>query len=171
MKGSGGRVLYLDFDGVLHHESVLWHPRVGAYLSAPDGHVLFQHSELLEQLLAPYPQIEIVLSTSWAVRYGCAKAAKNLRPALRSRVIGATYHSRMLKHEFIETPRGLQVCADVSRRKPRAWLALDDNNEGWPKHAQEHFVQTHEHLGISEPAVLETLKTKLSLLSTQEHQK
>jgi HAD domain in Swiss Army Knife RNA repair proteins len=161
MKGTGAAVLYLDYDGVLHHENVLWHPRIGAYLSAPDQYVLFQHTELLEQLLAPYPKVQIVLSTSWAVRYGCARAAKNLRPALRARVVGSTYHSQMDEQGFIATPRGLQVWADVVRRKPRAWLALDDNDEGWPDHCREHFVQTHEHQGISEPTVLETLKTKL----------
>jgi hypothetical protein len=165
MKGAGELILYLDYDGVLHHENVLWHPRIGAYLSAPEGYVLFQHAELLEQLLAPYQQIQIVLSTSWAVRYGCTKAAKNLRPALSQRVIAATYHSRMDEQEFVATPRGLQVWADVVRRKPRTWLALDDNNEGWPEHCREHFVQTHEHHGISEPAVLEELKTKLELLT------
>ncbi len=26
-KGAGALVLYLDFDGVLHHENVLWHPK------------------------------------------------------------------------------------------------------------------------------------------------
>lgn len=164
MKGTGRLLLYLDYDGVLHHENVLWHPRIGAYMSAPDGFVLFQHSELLEGLLAPYPQVQIVLSTSWAVRYGCAKAAKELRPALRSRVIGATYHSRMPEEHFREMPRGQQVLADVVRRQPRAWLALDDDGEGWPEHTLERFVQTHEHLGISEPTVLEKLRTKLGEL-------
>ena len=26
-------VLYLDLDGVVHHEKVLWHPRKGIYMS------------------------------------------------------------------------------------------------------------------------------------------
>jgi len=57
VKGRGERLLYLDFDGVLHHENVLWHPRIGAYLSAPDGYVLLQHAELLKRMLALYPQV------------------------------------------------------------------------------------------------------------------
>lgn len=52
--GSGEPVLYLDYDGVLIHEKVLWHPKRGAYLHAPEGHSLFQHAPLLEELLAPY---------------------------------------------------------------------------------------------------------------------
>ena len=161
MKGTDSDVLYLDYDGVLHHENVLWHPSIGSYLSAPDEYVLFQHSELLESLLAPYPQVAIVLSTSWSVRYGCAKAAKNLRPSLRMRVIGATYHAKMSKQTFLSMPRGAQVWADVTRRRPRKWLALDDNDEGWPSHAGEHFLKTHKHEGISESTVLEDLKARL----------
>lgn len=161
MRGTGELILYLDYDGVLHHESVLWDPKIGAYLSAPEGYVLFQHVELLEQLLAPYPQVQIVLSTSWVRRYGCSKSAKNLRPGLRSRVIGATYHSSMREHEFTALPRGLQVYSDVAKRRPRDWLALDDVTEGWPEHALPHYVRTHEHQGISDPAVLTEFKEKL----------
>ena len=161
MKGEGGLVLYLDYDGVLHHENVLLHPRIGAYLSAPDGYVLFQHSELLERLLAPYPAVQIVLSTSWVRRYGCTKAAKNLRPALRSRVIGATFHSRMDEQLFSETPRGMQVWSDVLRRKPRDWLALDDDWLDWPKWCLGKYVRTHEHAGLSDSAVQAQFTEKL----------
>lgn len=164
MNGCDKLVLYLDFDGVLHHENVLWHPRVGAYLSAPEGYVLFQHAELLEKMLEPYPQVQIVLSTTWVRRYGCTKAAKNLRPALRARVIGATFHSRMNQDEFAVMPRGMQVWQDVVRRKPRAWLALDDVHEGWPAQALPHYVRTHEHQGISDPAVLMEFKEKLEMM-------
>jgi HAD domain in Swiss Army Knife RNA repair proteins len=161
MRGTGELILYLDFDGVLHHENCLWHPKIGAYLSAPEGYVLFQHSVLLDQLLTPYPHVKIVLSTSWVRRYGCSKAAKNLRPGLRSRVIGATYHSNMREHEFAALPRGLQVWSDVIKRKPRDWLALDDVTEGWPEQALSHFVRAHELDGISDPAVLVEFQEKL----------
>jgi hypothetical protein len=161
MKGTDELILYLDFDGVLHHENCFWHPKIGAYLSAPEGYVLFQHAELLEQLLAPYPQLKIVLSTSWVHLYGCFKTAKNLRPALRSRVIGATSHSSMRDYEFFQLPRGMQVCFDVAKRRPRDWLAIDDADEGWPGHSLPHYVRTHKQDGISDPAVLAEFKEKL----------
>ena len=161
MKGRGEPLLYLDYDGVLHHENVLWHPKIGAYLSAPDGYVLFQHAELLERMLAHYPQVQIVLSTSWVRRYGCARSAKQLRPSLRSRVIGATFHSSMNELEFGEMPRGLQVWEDVLKRQPRAWLALDDDYVDWPEWCLENYVNTHPREGLSDLAVLEEFARKL----------
>lgn len=51
LRGHDGTVLYLDFDGVLHHEDVWWHPRRGVYIRTP-GHQLFEHVPLLEEVLA-----------------------------------------------------------------------------------------------------------------------
>lgn len=162
MKGTGQCVLYLDFDGVLHHENVWWHPKRGAYIFETH-YQLFEHLELLEQLLAPYPAVQIVLSTSWVRRYGMTKSAKFLGP-LRERVIGTTFHSRMDVELFSEMPRGLQVWSDVVRRRPAKWLALDDVDDGWPAEAQGNFLKTDDVLGISESSVLASLKDKLALM-------
>ncbi len=161
MKGTGQLILYLDFDGVLHHENVLWHPRIGAYLSAPEHFKLFQHVDLLDRMLAPFPGVQIVLSTSWVRQYGCAKSGKNLSPGLRSRVVGATFHSMMNEQAFAELPRGVQVMNDVRRRQPLRWLALDDDYQQWPSESLANLVRTHEHFGLSEPGVLEEFETKL----------
>ena len=161
MKGRGALVLYVDYDGVLHHENVLWHPKIGAYLSAPDGFVLFQHAELLEQLLVPYPEVQIVLSTSWVRRNGCAKSAKQLRPALRSRVIGATFHSKMNEFEFSQKSRAMQVWEDVIKRQPRAWLALDDDWVDWPYWCLDRYVKTHPIEGLGNPTVQNEFAQKL----------
>lgn len=162
MTGSHRSILYLDYDGVLHHENCLWHPRRGAYLDAPQRYSLFQHAELLEHLLAPYPDVKIVLSTSWVLRYGCSATAKRLPPGLRARVIGATFHSRhMLAEEFRSLPRGLQVTEDAMRRQSRNWLALDDNEEGWPTEHRGKWVHTHMYEGISPPEVQRKLVKKL----------
>lgn len=162
MKGTNEFVLYLDFDGVLHHENCLWHPEKGAYLCAPSRYSLFQHSTLLEQTLEPFPEVNIVLSTSWLIRYGFDATTKRLTLPLQARVIGGTFHSRaMHEDEFRSMPRGQQVHEDVLRRRPRNWLALDDDAHGWhPEHAAR-FVQTHMHDGLSEPAVLDEFKRKL----------
>ena len=167
MKGQGQQLLYLDFDGVLHHENVWWHPQIGPYFPShpPVTSKLFEHVPLLEDLIAPYPKLQIVLSTSWVIHYGCAHAAKQLGPRLRQRVIGSTFHTRLHFKSFEELHRGAQVLHDVNRRKPSDWIALDDANEGWPPSAEKHYVQTHPQLGISEPIVLEKFKAHLKLLT------
>jgi hypothetical protein len=167
-KGAGQPVLYLDFDGVLHHENVMWHHRKGPYLKAPPEYVLFQHSDLLASMLQPYPEIKIVLSTSWARVYGCDKAAKRLPAALRARVIGATFHSQMYEPWFVDAPRGMQVWGDVVRRKPRDWLALDDDYLHWPKWCLDKYVRTHEWAGISEPSVRAEIEEKLAVLGCKQ---
>lgn len=160
-KGAGQCVLYLDFDGVLHHENCLWHPKRGAYLKAPARYKLFQHAQLLAEVLKPHPQWLIVLSTSWAVHYSCSKAAKRLPAELRKRVIGATYHSQMHRNSFERLARGLAVVSDVRRRLPAQWIALDDNSDGWPAWCGDRFIQTHQYEGISDPDVLDRLKNAL----------
>lgn len=163
MRGTGGQVLYLDFDGVLHHEDVLWHHKVGPYISpvVPSKYKLFAHVSLLEENLQNYPDVQIVLSTSWSRIYGMTKAAKNLGHNLRHRVIGNTFHTLMNEDHFTAKPRGVQVTEDVLRRKPAQWLALDDNSEGWPNWAQDNFIRTHDTEGISDPMVLATFRSKL----------
>jgi HAD domain in Swiss Army Knife RNA repair proteins len=158
--GRGQCILYLDFDGVLHHENVLWHHKRGVY-AGPPGFTLFEHAGLLDELLIPYPSLRIVLSTSWVRQYGCSGSAKHLPPGLRDRVIGATFHSEMNERVFEVKPRGQQVLEDIARRQPSDWLALDDVNEGWPSGAGQHVVITDERLGISAPGVVDQIAAVL----------
>ncbi|WP_169801535.1 HAD domain-containing protein [Hydrogenophaga palleronii] len=159
-RGFGETILYLDYDGVLHHENVLWHPSRGAY-AGPPGFRLFEHAPLLEELLSPYPQMRIVLSTAWVRTYGCYGSAKRLPPGLRARVIGATFHSHMDRATFVAKPRGQQVIEDVLRRCPYAWMALDDVDEGWNSEMKANVVITDERLGISAPGTVQAIKPLL----------
>jgi hypothetical protein len=161
----GGKVLYLDFDGVLHPENVHMTGR-GPRIVSPDGHRLLEHAGLLEELLSPYPSVAIVLSTSWVRVYrGVYKVARRLPQGLRQRVIGATWHSAMDAELFRAAPRGMQIWADVARRQPEAWLALDDDWLHWPTWCRDQLVRTDEILGIAEPPVLARLREKLALLA------
>lgn len=159
-RGYGEPVVYLDYDGVLHHENVLWDPRRGAYAGAP-GFQLFEHADFLDKLLAPYPAVRIVLSTSWVRTYGCYGSAKRLPLGLRDRVIGATFHSKMSEPDFVAKPRGIQVIEDVMRRRPSAWMALDDVDEGWPGVVRSNVVLTDEGLGIAAPGIAEAIRAQL----------
>jgi hypothetical protein len=158
----GGCVLYLDLDGVLHPEDV-WRSTKGVpYVRSPPGHEVLEHTSLLERVLDPFPDVRIVLSTSWVQALkSVSKVARRLPEDIRVRVVGATYHSRMPADAFTEMPRVMQIVTDVRRRQPTKWLALDDDIRGCPVWCRKNFVQTDPVLGISAPHVLEEMRSKL----------
>jgi hypothetical protein len=165
----GGTVLYLDFDGVLHPEEVWRCPGSGPYVASPPGHQVFEHAALLERCLEPYPGLRIVLSTNWVLVFrSVRKVARRLPPGLRERVAGATFHRQMDPGWFRSIPRGVQVWGDVCRRRPDAWLALDDDEAGWPAVGRAHLVRTDPVLGLSDPAVLADLQTRLAAMHGTE---
>ena len=155
-------VLYLDFDGVLHPDPVYRHHKRGIYLGAESiGHMLFENVQILQDALAPYPQLAIVLSTSWVRVLGYSRAKAYLPEQLRKRVIGATFHSCMNKAEFDAMTRGAQVLADARRRGVAQWLAIDDDSEGWLSAAESHLVLTDEKQGLAKPESFAELAAKL----------
>lgn len=163
-------VLYLDLDGVVQHESVLFHPKRGIYMSpvlAP-GRLLFEWVHYLEALLEGFPPVALVLSSSWCVHPGYSKTLKRLPVSLRARFIGGTYHSRVhgvdpwMLADFRQMPRGMQVWEDVQRRKPRQWLALDDDPQGWPEWARDNLIECEGSIGLSSERVRRELQEKLN---------
>lgn len=166
-------VLYLDFDGVLHHHAVMWHPRRGIYMNpieAP-GRRLFEWVDHLEAILSEFPAVSVVLSSSWCVKPGYGKALKYLSLGLRARFVGGTFHRRhhgadqLILQSFTATPRFKQILGDVERRRPRAWLALDDDVADWPDQYRENLVACDGETGISSQLVQAELRTKLGMVN------
>jgi hypothetical protein len=160
-------VLYLDIDGVLNPNSVFFDRRRGPYLTDAHGHELFENAGLLDETLRPYPSLRIVLSTSWCFRYNGSirRIAGHLPDGLRKRVVGSTYHSRIVDKEvFARAPRGMQIWADVVRRRPIDWLAIDDDYIEWPTWCADKLVKTNDVLGIRAPHVLSELVMKLAAM-------
>jgi len=155
------RILYLDFDGVLHDAEVYCHPQRGIYIKTP-GRVLFEWMPILDELLAPHPDVKIVLSTSWVRVRSFDFAKQQLSPTLQSRVIGATYHRRQMRKEwFASMPRGEQIVKDVGRRVPQAWFAIDDDPVGWPAGYKNNLIVTNGAYGISDPVVQHKIRLVL----------
>lgn len=155
-------VCYCDFDGVTHDDAVYWSPRDGIHLRTP-GRTLFEWLPILEELLAPYPDVKIVLSTSWVRVKGFEFAKHHLTPSLQSRVIGATFHNRETqKFDFDNMSRGMQICADVERRKPTRWFAIDNDDQGWPAWCRDHLIKTEDRLGLSDLSVQEAVRKVLA---------
>jgi hypothetical protein len=81
---------------------------------------------------------------------------------LRQRVIGATFHARyMRKDEFSQISRYHQIIADVARRHPSRWLAIDDDLDGWPEIALTNVVRMPLVLGLGDSAAALELERRL----------
>lgn len=167
----GGQVLYLDFDGVLHHEDVCVNTKRGLYFGANaqahgvrhgHSHRLFEYAPLLVDLLEPYPDVHIVLSTSWVRWRGYEHARDRLPTELARGCVGATFHKQMDRNALLQMPRGLQVWMDVERRQPSVWLAIDDDYSDRPDWCQDRLVRSDDNWGISRPKVRSALKAALA---------
>jgi len=144
------KICYLDFDGVLHSSEVFLSRHLGIHMQA-HGRALFEWAPILVELLEPHPEVSIVLSTSWVGERGKEFACGVLPPALKERVIGATYSPDNLRY-FDAWSRGRQVTSDAQSRKLDSWFAIDDDDRGWPPGAADRLVLTDGSNGISSVA-------------------
>lgn len=129
-------IIYLDFDGVLHRQLTMQQVRRGQTVA------LFEFAERLESALVPYPSVSIVLSTSWVIGHGLQFCLDSLRrPGLCDRVVGATFDPAVMSiGAFANKARWQQILDDVERRRPTAWLAVDDDVAGVPSDYGERFI-------------------------------
>ncbi|MGZ3253675.1 MAG: HAD domain-containing protein [Burkholderiaceae bacterium] len=156
------KICYLDYDAVLHDGNVLRNRTRGMYIKTP-GRTFFEWMPILDELFAPYPDLQIVLSTMWVRELGFNEAKYELSPSLRDRVIGATFlHPKIVKTDFDRLSRGMQIWGDVERRKPSHWFALDDDAFGWPAACKDNLILTSDQLGVSDPAVQEKIRQRLA---------
>jgi hypothetical protein len=156
------KICYLDYDAVLHDGNVLRNRTRGLHIKTP-GRTFFEWMPILDGLLAPCPELKIVLSTTWVREIGFNEAKHELSPALRDRVIGSIFlHPGIIKAEFDTMPRGMQIADDVSRRRPSHWFALDDDAFGWPAKYKDNLIQTGTASGVSDPAVQERIRRRLT---------
>ncbi|MBD9391345.1 hypothetical protein IB243_03365 [Acidovorax sp. ACV01] len=147
--------------GAGDHDLALGHPRKGIYMSPYEaaGHSLFEWVPILESVLQPHPTVALVLSSTWCIRPGYSATLKRLPASLRARFIGGTYHRRVHGVDpwnlsmFRTTPRGVQVQEDAQRRKPKQWIALDDDLEDWPDSCRQNLVACEGTTGLSNPEV------------------
>lgn len=172
--------LYLDFDGVLHHCDVMNKPDKPPSLDARLG-VLFEHAPRLAQALEPFPDVRIVLSTSWVRERSFSFAKRRLPATLQKRVIGATFHSAMqhvdafidpgyssyrFRCAFDRLTRYQAIKNDAYRRQQPNWIAIDDDTEGWREVDACRLVATDGARGLADAAALGDLQAKLAKYTT-----
>jgi hypothetical protein len=67
----------------------------------------------------------------------------------------------MREEEFARLTRYEQIVADVARRSPTRWLAIDDDLEGWPEHALKRVVPMPLAVGLGDAAAALELGQRL----------
>ena len=165
-------ILFLDYDGVLHPDSA--YLIKGRPVLKTEGE-LFMWAPLLVETLADKPHVQIVLSTSWARQFGFYRARRWLPVEIQSRVIGATWHSRMGRHQEAEHRLGLgstwwdevdryqQIKRYVTRAElGNDWLAVDDNPGNWAGRDLDKLVHVNGETGLSDTDAMNLLIEKLN---------
>lgn len=156
-------ILFLDFDGVLHPNEAYRRRNERIVLKA-DGHNLFEHTELLAGILEPHARVKIVLSTSWVPTLSFVRAKEYLPPALQMRIVGATWHSAMDKQWWNSLSRYQEINAYVTRHRLCDWIAIDDDDIGWPDGQRHRLVHTNEWLGLGDTGAQQQLSVWLESL-------
>jgi hypothetical protein len=156
-------VLYLDLDGVVHPGDV-WYERATRQVTLrTPGHELFESLPILIEAIAPYPALQIVLSTSWVRTYGFEQTREFLPKILQTRVIGATYDpSSPDAWRWDRLRRYDTIALDVRRRRPDRYLAVDDDALGWPANEQAALALVPAALGLACPLAQDLLRVRLA---------
>lgn len=169
-------ILFLDYDGVMHPDAT--YLIKGRPVLHAEGSLFMWASSLVEAL-RPYPQVRIILSTSWVRTLGYSRARKALPDPLRDRAIGATWHSAMGRSHFSgsrlggtwwdEATRYEQIACYVERAHLKNWVAIDDHGECWPEKHADNLILTDSAQGISSPLALALLHARLAAWAASSH--
>ena len=153
-------VLFLDIDGVLHR-GIARRSGNRVMSSSPDIK-LFEYVPILDDLLSPYPDIEVILSSDWSLVFG-TESTRKVMPAssVQARIVGATYDGCDFDSRLWPMlTRGEQVLDYVGRNKPLRWLAVDDRMDGFDA-VRDRLVHCQTEVGLGDPAVVEQFRERL----------
>ena len=143
-------ILFLDFDGVLHPT---WEssPREG--YSIPYRGPMFVGAQVLAEILRPYrDRINIVISSTWGASRSLDELKALLPAEVAERVTDAVHHRLPALEDF---SRGHEIDSRYAEiayyltatRYSGRWLALDDDDDGWPTEQRNHLVHADLDLG------------------------
>lgn len=155
--------LFVDFDGTLHAGHALI--AENRQITLDSGRQLFEFAPLLVDMLAPYPLVEIVLTTSWLRTLPVDTVIGYLPPELSYRVIGTTNDIKpRLSYVLNGAERTYVITSYVYGQRLRNWLAIDDSVYGAyhfgsePGELVKHFVLLDSALGISDESVQQRIR-------------
>lgn len=113
------------------------------------GHELFEWSEPLIRVCTDF-DVEIVLRTSWTARLPLNQVLSLLPAELSSRVVGMTWPIATGRLDRTQNVSRYEVIREhVEWNALVNWVALDDNDDGWPHEERHHLVLCDPEFGLS----------------------
>lgn len=168
------QVLYLGVSGVLHPSESLYLLLHGRASSA-DGHRPYEAVPLLERVLAGWPEVRIVLTSTQPWAKGLEPVLRELGPTLAPRVLGYTYEDLTTRLRFGRRQLPLSnedywrcVKSDLVRLhvewlRPSAWIAVDDETILWSDlERAQHLVAVDGDKGLLDPTAQDRLLTVMT---------
>jgi hypothetical protein len=114
------RLLFLDLDGVLRRST--------SPLYALDRDLVAN----LESLLRAFPDVSVVITSSWREAFGLDEIRRRFSADIRERIVGGTPSSRSRDGFY----RHREVLAYMKAKAVGAWwVAVDDDREHYPVEA------------------------------------
>jgi hypothetical protein len=158
-------LIFLDFDGVLHSVDD-FHTEYSAHGIRYSGANLFRHLPLLAGILDRFPEVDVVVSSSWRHHYSLDEL-REIFGRHGERIIG-TIRSIDVPGERPATR--FQECRTIAEEfEARHWLMIDDQPTlvwGWyePSESQERrVIFCDPKLGLSTPGVIEQIHAQLEI--------
>ena len=147
------RAIFLDFDGVLHDvDAGSIEYENGSMVIT--GTRLFQHVGVLEQLILPFPDVQLVIHSSWRNHYTLHELYARFPASLRNRIRGMTQPG---------TLRYAGILDYAEEHGISDYLILDDapGEFCYSSDLPDELVICHELLGIGSPVVQEQIQNWL----------
>jgi hypothetical protein len=145
--------LFLDFDGVLH-------PDDAAYLdndSKPEGLLLFRWAPVLMEILSKFPDVKVVISSSWRFMWEYEELLSFIPEDLRSRIVGIT-NPNLNRYPAI---------ADyVEKHEIKNYVILDDMPLEFPRVCKELII-CKPTKGVNNPLVIKKLEERFGEFSNK----
>ncbi len=174
------RVLYLGISGTLH-PSASTYELVHGRSPWMDGHRQYEAVPWLEGVLARWPDVRIVLTSTQPWKHGLPAVLEHLG-MLAKLVIGFTYEDLTTKvvrqvrtrsgttrsvgysnEDYWRMNKSHIVTTHVDWLKPQAWVAVDDEDILWPQGLADHVCIVDGCKGLKHPAEQDRLLTYLQV--------
>lgn len=158
--------IYLNFDGVLHPDQVLYEEGCTPSMLLRE-HSALEYAHLLVAALDTHADAAIVLNTWWTFYIGLDACTELLPAPLAARVVGCTVqHSST----YDEAPvRYHEAARCIARRRHRALVIVDHGNARYPRKLNPFLLLLDPTEGLSNQAACRSLERRIQTLEQIEY--